>query len=383
MEELTIGQRIAAKRRELGISQIELGERMGVSRQSVSKWEADAAIPEIDKLIALSKLFCVSVGWLLGVENETQPQEPPETEFTDREWEIIDRLTQNEPRLPKWLLPLTAGAAAVSLCAAILAGTALWSSRSYKEELTELNRTLSIYTAGHEGLIPTVSVLDSYQFLATPSADLEECTFAFTGHPAYYEPGAEAELVISLGTQEIHRLKCQWDGAAYLAEFTVPARNGYTAVFELTEKSGIVLASQVYDYLLTDLLSQRSFGKASVDFSGVAYKEECLDLVDVQVSIEAPGILRDISGLWRKCDLVVLGDGRELGRLDLINRSKYSKTHNFGSSHVDFFTREQSIPIGPVEGIQELELLLVCELSTGQQLQQTVDTFCPDNFLTQ
>ena len=44
MEELTIGQRIAVKRRELGLSQIALGEKMGVSRQSISKWEADAAI---------------------------------------------------------------------------------------------------------------------------------------------------------------------------------------------------------------------------------------------------------------------------------------------------------------------------------------------------
>lgn len=44
MEEQTIGQRIAAKRKELAMSQIDLGEEMGVSRQSVSKWEADAAI---------------------------------------------------------------------------------------------------------------------------------------------------------------------------------------------------------------------------------------------------------------------------------------------------------------------------------------------------
>ena len=41
MEDMTIGQRIAAKRREQGLSQIELGEHMGVSRQSVSKWEAE------------------------------------------------------------------------------------------------------------------------------------------------------------------------------------------------------------------------------------------------------------------------------------------------------------------------------------------------------
>lgn len=63
---MTIGQRIAERRKLLGLSQEALGERMGVSRQAISKWEADGAIPEIDKLIALSKLFGISVGWFWG-----------------------------------------------------------------------------------------------------------------------------------------------------------------------------------------------------------------------------------------------------------------------------------------------------------------------------
>ena len=65
---MTIGQRIAQKRKEQGLSQEALGERLGVSRQSIYKWESDAALPEIDKLVALAKLFGVTVGWLLGVE---------------------------------------------------------------------------------------------------------------------------------------------------------------------------------------------------------------------------------------------------------------------------------------------------------------------------
>lgn len=77
---MTIGQRIAECRRQLGLSQESLGEKMGVSRQAISKWEADAALPEIDKLIALSKLFGVTVGWLLGVEELPQPEQEPLTE---------------------------------------------------------------------------------------------------------------------------------------------------------------------------------------------------------------------------------------------------------------------------------------------------------------
>ena len=65
---MTIGQRVAQKRKELSLSQEALGDALGVSRQSIYKWESDSALPEIDKLIALSRLFGVSVGWLLGVE---------------------------------------------------------------------------------------------------------------------------------------------------------------------------------------------------------------------------------------------------------------------------------------------------------------------------
>lgn len=65
---MTLGQRIQELRKGMGFSQEELGERMGVSRQAISKWEGDQTIPELDKLIALSKLFGLPIGQLLGVE---------------------------------------------------------------------------------------------------------------------------------------------------------------------------------------------------------------------------------------------------------------------------------------------------------------------------
>ena len=70
---MTTGQRIAQKRKELGLSQEELGERLSVSRQAIYKWESDQALPEIEKLVTLSKLFSVPVGWLLGVEEGPSP----------------------------------------------------------------------------------------------------------------------------------------------------------------------------------------------------------------------------------------------------------------------------------------------------------------------
>lgn len=77
---MTMGQRIALKRRELGLSQEGLGERLGVSRQAIYKWESDAALPEIEKLVNLSREFSVSVGWLLGEEDKAaeKPELTPE-----------------------------------------------------------------------------------------------------------------------------------------------------------------------------------------------------------------------------------------------------------------------------------------------------------------
>ena len=79
MEEAkTLGGRIQAGRKAAGLSQEALGERLGVSRQAVSRWEADAAVPELEKLIAMSRLFGVTTDFLLKDELE-EAEYAPET----------------------------------------------------------------------------------------------------------------------------------------------------------------------------------------------------------------------------------------------------------------------------------------------------------------
>ena len=62
---MTIGQKIFRLRNDANISQEQLAETLGVARQSVSKWEMDQALPQIDKVIQLSNLFSVSTDELL------------------------------------------------------------------------------------------------------------------------------------------------------------------------------------------------------------------------------------------------------------------------------------------------------------------------------
>lgn len=64
---MTLGQRIQELRKQSNLSQEALGEKLGVSRQAVSRWEMDGAVPEVDKLIAMGRLFGVDLNDLLQV----------------------------------------------------------------------------------------------------------------------------------------------------------------------------------------------------------------------------------------------------------------------------------------------------------------------------
>lgn len=63
---MTTGEKLALLRKKKGITQEALSEILQVSRQSVSRWEMDAAFPETDKLIKLSKLYECSIDFLLN-----------------------------------------------------------------------------------------------------------------------------------------------------------------------------------------------------------------------------------------------------------------------------------------------------------------------------
>ena len=82
---MTLGQRIQELRKQHGMSQESLGDALGVSRQAVSKWEGDNGIPELDTLIAMSRLFEVTVGQLLGVEEAFEPKDETSNDKDDVE----------------------------------------------------------------------------------------------------------------------------------------------------------------------------------------------------------------------------------------------------------------------------------------------------------
>ena len=65
---MTLGERIYRFRTDRNLTQEQLAERLGVTRQSISKWEGDLVKPEIEKLKAMAKLFEVSLDDLISDE---------------------------------------------------------------------------------------------------------------------------------------------------------------------------------------------------------------------------------------------------------------------------------------------------------------------------
>ena len=78
---MTLGEKLSKLRKEYNYTQEQLADILGVSRQSISKWESDIAYPETDKLVKMGKLFDCSMDYLLKEDiSEKQGLQPTEKE---------------------------------------------------------------------------------------------------------------------------------------------------------------------------------------------------------------------------------------------------------------------------------------------------------------
>ena len=72
MKKQTLGMMISSLRKEKGMTQLELAEKMGVTDKAVSKWERDLSYPDINSIPKLAEIFGVSVDELMQVKTETK-----------------------------------------------------------------------------------------------------------------------------------------------------------------------------------------------------------------------------------------------------------------------------------------------------------------------
>lgn len=88
---MTFAEKLKSIRKQAGMSQEQLAEKLGVSRQAVTKWETDAGIPDIENMMKISALFDISIDELLSNEKGLKKQ----TEYL---YESITEYDIDEPK---------------------------------------------------------------------------------------------------------------------------------------------------------------------------------------------------------------------------------------------------------------------------------------------
>jgi len=243
---MTLGERIQELRRARGLSQEGLGDLLGVSRQAISKWESDTTIPEVDKLIAISRRFEVSVGFLLGVEEQTPaPEQQADPELTERELAAVEAivtryLEQLEQTRPKSGKPSRRWKWAAAILAVLLVIS--WSSISNLNErigqLSDQTRNVQNQVVGVENTVSDQinsltgrleklleaqnHLLSEWDCLLTDYIPGEKAVFSLSARPKEYIPGMTAIFYAENGSGDKVSAPAQWDGRSFTAQMDVP-----------------------------------------------------------------------------------------------------------------------------------------------------------------
>ena len=101
---MILADKIISLRKKAGWSQEELAEQLGVTRQSVSKWEGAQSVPDMDKVVQMSRLFGVTTDYLLKDELEEQAAAPAEEKSVLRRVtmaQAADYLARRKAAAPK------------------------------------------------------------------------------------------------------------------------------------------------------------------------------------------------------------------------------------------------------------------------------------------
>ncbi|MDE7085004.1 MAG: helix-turn-helix domain-containing protein [Clostridia bacterium] len=115
------GERIYNLRKKSGLSQEEFADKLGVSRQAVSKWETGQSVPDSEKAAAMAKFFGVSLDWLINGEEPFAPVQPQAVAPVETQSAVTAQETAPVKKMAGWVKAIIiAGVitlAAIGVCA--------------------------------------------------------------------------------------------------------------------------------------------------------------------------------------------------------------------------------------------------------------------------
>lgn len=406
MTDLTLGQRIAECRKRLGLSQEALGEKLGVSRQAISKWEADGAVPEVDKLIGMSRLFGVSVGWLLGIEGETAPAQKEEIseELLRKIEEIVLRYRPRKQPMSAKKKVLMGLAAGLILC---LAG--IWLKRwdvqtgmlsftyaqvdaineqnaNIQAQLDSLSSRLDAMTKARE---EQGKLLSDYSFRVEPCPGEPMALVTFSAVPKIWNEGDSAYLSIRLPDGSGTQPECRWDGGFLTAsDILLSAENSYAMCLTICHADGTREQQTLYDYTLEHLKEELTLGCEVVPGAAKFHltgSELEMTVTDYEVHVTRPGIVGE-EIYFTSIDYILCrssADGyQEVARYNLYKHTQLTK--EIASYGADVWCYgEPTFTVPEIREGDGLELWVRAELSNGMSTVTMVGawTYINDKFI--
>lgn len=186
---MTLAEKLKSMRKQTGMSQEQLAEKLGVSRQAVTKWETDAGIPDIENVMAISALFDISMDELLS--NEKGAKKP-----TDYLFESITEYDIDEPKrfdmkfggAKKFVL---SGCESEKIHIRLLSNTLSTLQNDFKVKIDDIRKRIDVDVNRRNGVAEATAKEDVSIFVQIPSPYIRKI-----------------ECAVNAETVEIRSLEC-------------------------------------------------------------------------------------------------------------------------------------------------------------------------------
>lgn len=199
MDQVKIGAFIAKLRKEKGWTQEELGERLGVTNKTISRWETGTYMPGVEMLTLLGRELDVTLNELL----EGRRLEGDDFRAAADERLAAAMLSPGE-RLRQWLVRY-GGFAAVTLVLCMLLGTAVWAGRQYRqahpEDVNTEHATFMHQTGSPEDILYLTLCREEYYIFSAGGEYLERGSFTQNGDALKLDDGKRPRWVMIKGRQ--------------------------------------------------------------------------------------------------------------------------------------------------------------------------------------
>lgn len=287
---MTTGKKIAALRRDHKLSQEALGEKLGLSRHAVSKWEADQAVPTMDNLMELSRLFGVPVDTLLRPD---APFPAPPAEENSIDAPAAPETPHKGVSLSRGKI-LAIGGAALLCVSLALNAVCLYQIAQLKGEVQALRvqagNVNTVYYPGTDA--DTGDFAESSEHMTLDPENTEQLIVTFSAVPRVASDGETAKFLLRGGEQS---WECEAEddaGSGYRGSLTIPMVDEYSVYLVLTDQNGgtrnllIASESDIENRFSVDVQAYWSSGGPTFRFGKNTFTGTLSTYVDVHDALE-------------------------------------------------------------------------------------------------